>query len=163
MLYKLHGSADWYFTDGGRVTYSDSPSTIKDEDIAIIFGTSYKLQYVDPFLFLAYELRRWTLDSARIIVCVGYGFNDEHINGILQQSLRQDQKRKLLAVVGPVDDMTACNEKNRISQQLDTSEDQIVVSATGAKDFLENQLTIASLADLFPAEEELFPELQDSP
>ena len=80
--------------DDGKVTYSDSPTTIDDDDTALIFGTSYKLQYVDPFLFLAYELRRWSLDAARLIVCVGYGFNDDHINGILQQSLRQNRQRK---------------------------------------------------------------------
>ena len=62
LLYKLHGSLDWEFKDG-QVQYSDSPSTIEADDIALIFGTSYKLQYVDPFLFLVYELRRWTLDA----------------------------------------------------------------------------------------------------
>lgn len=162
MLYKLHGSLDWTI-DNGKVRYLDSPSSIASEKGALIFGTSYKLQYVDPFLFLAYELRRWTLDSARVIICVGYGFNDEHINGILQQSLRQDRKRRLLAVVGPVDDTTACNEKNRISEQLDTGKDQIVVKPIGAKDFLENHLTKDSLSDLFPDEEDLFEELQDAP
>ena len=161
MLYKLHGSADWYFTDGGRVAYSDSPSTIKDEAVAIIFGTSYKLQYVDPFLFLAYELRRWTLDSARIIICVGYGFNDDHINGILQQSLRQEKARMLLAVVGG--DTATASEKKRVSEQLKTREDQIQVRAIGAKAFLENDLTLDSLSKLFPVEEDLFSELQDSP
>lgn len=75
MLYKLHGSVDWYFKDG-RVKWTDVPSSIKPEDIALIFGTSYKLQYVDPFLYHAYELRRWTLEAARIIVCIGYGFRD---------------------------------------------------------------------------------------
>ena len=162
MLYKLHGSVDWSM-ENGKVRFLDSTSGIADENSALIFGTAYKLQYVDPFLFLAYELRRWTLDSARVMICVGYGFNDDHINGILQQSLRQDRTRKLLAVVGPGDGAaTACDEQNRISQQLDTSKDQIVVSATGAKDFLEKQLTIASLAGLFPAEDDLFPELQDA-
>ena len=166
ILYKLHGSLDWII-DNGKVRYLDSPSSIPSEKGALIFGTSYKLQYVDPFLFLAYELRRWTLDSARAIICVGYGFNDDHINGILQQSLRQslrqNETRKLLAVVGPGDDTTASNEKNRISQQLAADKDQIVVKAIGAKDFLENHLTRDSLAGLFPAEEELFPELQDAP
>ena len=167
ILYKLHGSVDWYFDKDSRVTYSDSPSTIKDEEVALIFGTSYKLQYVDPFLFLAYELRRWTLDSARVIVCVGYGFNDDHINGILQQSLRQnhqqslhqDQVRKLLAVIGPGDDSTAADAKKLISNQLATREDQIVVKACGAKEFLDSALTIAELSKLFPEEEELIPEL----
>ena len=146
LLYKLHGSVDWNFDEDGRVTYSDTPSTIRDEEVALIFGTSYKLQYVDPFLFLAYELRRWTLDAARVIVCIGYGFNDDHINGILQQSLRQnhqqplrqDQARKLLAVIGPGDDSTAADAKEHICKQLAARTDQIVVKTCGAKEFLDS-------------------------
>ena len=160
LLYKLHGSMDWYFDEGGRVTYSDSPSTIRDEEMALIFGTSYKLQYVDPFLFLAYELRRWTLDAARIIVCVGYGFNDDHINGILQQALRQDRGRKLLAVIGPEDNTTAAEK--RVSDQLAAQEDQIIAKACGAKEFLDNVLTIDALSELFPDEEALISELPNS-
>ena len=146
MLYKLHGSADWYFNDDDRVAYSDSPSTIEDDDVAMIFGTSYKLQYVDPFLYLAYELRRWTLDSARVIVCVGYGFNDEHINGILQQALRQNRNRKLLAVVGPGNESTTTNKKKHISKLLKVTECQIEAQACGAEEFLGSGLTIASLS-----------------
>ncbi len=160
LLYKLHGSMDWYFNEEDRVTYSDSPSTIRDEKIALIFGTSYKLQYVDPFLFLAYELRRWTLDAARVIVCVGYGFNDDHINGILQQALRQDRTRKLLAVVGPNNDVAVAEK--RISAQLGAQEGQIIAKACGAKEFLDNALTIVSLSELFPDEEDLISELPDS-
>ena len=162
LLYKLHGSADWSFAEDGKVRYYDSPSAIKDKDIAIIFGTSYKLQYFDPFLFLAYELRRWTLDAARIIVCVGYGFNDHHINGILQQSLRQDKERKLLAVIGPSNESTITDEKNRISKLLKAKKEQVEIRACGAKKFLDSGLTIASLSKLFPSEEDLFPESPDS-
>ena len=155
LLYKLHGSLDWYFKDG-QVQYSDSTSTIKDDDVALIFGTSYKLQYVDPFLFLAYELRRWTLDAARIIVCIGYGFTDDHINGILGQALRQNCERKLLAVTGLGD---GCAEKKRIIERLEVLEAQVIVKASGAKEFLQNDLTIVALAKLFPAETDLIPEV----
>ena len=163
LLYKLHGSTDWHFTNNGMVTYSDSTSSITDEDVALIFGTSYKLQYVDPFLFLAYELRRWTLDSARVIVCVGYGFNDDHINGILKQSLRQNWQRKLLAVVGPSSETTVNDKKKHVSEILKAKEDQIEIRPYGAKEFLGNRLTIGSLADLFPSGTNLIPELPDSP
>ena len=44
-LYKLHGSIDWEKTDTGDVIESEKVSY---EDVAIIFGTSYKLQYIDP-------------------------------------------------------------------------------------------------------------------
>lgn len=157
LLYKLHGSLDWYFKDG-QVQYSDSPSTITDESIALIFGTSYKLQYIDPFLFFAYELRRWTLDTARIIVCVGYGFNDDHINGILQQALHHKSKRKLLAVVGPSNEASVTGEEERIRNLLEAKKDQIKVQTCGAKKFLNDHLTIASLSELLPPEENLFPE-----
>ena len=162
LLYKLHGSTDWHFTDDGKVTYTDSPATIDDDDTALIFGTSYKLQYVDPFLFFAYELRRWSLDDARLIVCVGYGFNDDHINGILQQSLRQNKQRKLLAVVGPLDNSNLAAKKIKISDQLKAAEEQIVANTSGAKDYLCSGLNIRSLVDLFPPEEDLIPELPDS-
>ena len=162
LLYKLHGSTDWHFTSNDRVTYSDSTSSITDEDVALIFGTSYKLQYVDPFLFLAYELRRWTLDAARVIVCVGYGFSDDHINGILRQALRQNCERKLLAVTGPKNDLSAISIKERIVNELKVEDNQIVTKTCGAKKFLESDLTIASLADLFPQEADLIPELTDA-
>ena len=154
LLYKLHGSLDWYFNKDAQVQYSDSTSTIEAADIALIFGTSYKLQYVDPFLFLVYELRRWTLD-ARAIVCIGYGFNDEHINGILRQSLTQNGARRLLAVTGRVDESVA---KKRIVDQLRVPEIQVVVRSCGAKEFLKDGLTIDALSELFPSESDLMPE-----
>ena len=157
-LYKLHGSLDWYSKDG-QVRYSDSTSAIRDNEIALIFGTSYKLTYLDPFLFFMYELRRWTLDDARIIVCVGYGFSDEHINGILGQALRQDCERRLLAVTGPGD---PCAAKARIVTRLEVQEAQVLVRASKASEFLEEELTIASLAKHFPIESDLILEVQES-
>ena len=162
LLYKLHGSTDWCFTDDGTVTYFDTTSNISNEKIALIFGTSYKLQYVDPFLFLAYEFRRWTLDAARIIVCVGYGFNDDHINGILQQSLRQNRDRKLLAIVGHSDNDTIFNTEQHIAELLKASRNQIIVRKWNAKDFFNEKLDINFLSNLFPAETTLLPELSDA-
>lgn len=161
ILYKLHGSTDWKFTEVGGVTYVDAASRIRDEEVAIIFGTAYKLQYVDPFLFLAYELRRWTMDVARVVVCVGYGFYDEHINGILGQSLRRDTARRLLAVTSPKDDEGARRERERIANSLDVTDNQVVVQACGAKEFLEHRLTIGMLSEMFPEEEDLIRELPD--
>lgn len=154
LLYKLHGSLDWGFQEAGRVKYYDSPSTIKDDQVALIFGTSYKLQYVDPFLYLAYELRRWTLDAVRVIVCIGYGFNDDHINRILEQSLRQNRRRKLLAVVRRGDEAIVASEKRRILNQLNAEGDQVEIRACGAKNFLDSGLCIESLARVFPDDDE---------
>lgn len=159
LLYKLHGSTDWKITDKGEVQYLDSPGTIKEHEVAMIFGVSYKLQYVDPFLFLAYELRRWTLGEAKMIVTIGYGFGDEHINGILGQALRQDSSRRLLAVVGPGGEDRENVWNSRINEVLSGSEGQIVTVGQSARVFLSNTLTVDYLASHFPLEEDLIPEV----
>ena len=162
-LYKLHGSLDWYFEEDGTVSYSDSPSMIADEKLALIFGTSYKLQYIDPFLFLAYQLRRWTLDAARLVVTIGYGFMDEHINGILGQALRHDSRRRLLAVVALQDEDRVQEMIGLIVKRLNRNveSEQVHVNTSGARHFLGQQFSVEKLADLFPEEEDLIEELGD--
>jgi hypothetical protein len=167
LLYKLHGSIDWTYDAEKSLTYVDGFSHIAPDDIAIIFGTTYKLQYVDPFLFFAYELRRYTLDFAKLIVAVGYGFADQHINGILSQSLNRDPKRRLLSVSlikGEDDDDKQRKEKERlvwIQQQLNlNNENQVSIHNMGGKDFLSTGLTLQLLGELFPGEDEnLFEEI----
>jgi hypothetical protein len=94
-LYKLHGSITWYRDrqEGNILKLSAKPHPEPD----LIFGTDYKMQYIDPYLFYAYELRRYSLE-AKIILAIGYSFRDEHINGIITQALRHDRSRVLLAV-----------------------------------------------------------------
>lgn len=160
-LYKLHGSVDWYFDRNSSVKFSDAPSTISKDSVAIIFGSTFKLQYIDPFLYLAFELRRWTLDSVRIIVCVGYGFNDKHINGILKQSLRHDDKRIVVAVVGNSGTSSQSETTEFIANQLESETDRIRVVRQGASEFFESTLSIQFLAQFVPEDIDEFEELRD--
>jgi hypothetical protein len=158
-LYKLHGSIDWRREpETGKLTYSDSSSTIKIEESSLIFGTAYKLQYVDPFLFLVYQLRRWSLE-ARLILVVGYGFRDEHINGILCQALRANAGKQLLAVMwdgSSVGDGAVQDFKHFVTKELGLESDkQVNIIVSSAKDFLGEQLSLATVSQFFPPEEEL--------
>lgn len=161
-LYKLHGSIDWFFdrSAGGRLAYRDNVSSIPLDDSALIFGTSYKLQYTDPFLFLAYEFRRWTLE-ARMVLVVGYGFADAHINEILRQALDGDAT-KVLVVVSPgvsEDEVALRREEREIGAMLGLRENrQVVRVACGAKEFLE-AVTIEDLAEHIGEPEEGFSEI----
>jgi hypothetical protein len=94
-LYKLHGSIDWYRDKdhGNILKLSAAPHASPD----LIFGTDYKMQYIDPYLFYAYELRRYSLES-RVILAIGYSFRDQHINGIIAQALQNNPDRVLVAV-----------------------------------------------------------------
>jgi len=155
-LYKLHGSIDWQRNVDGTTIYLDNYPKIKIGQLAIIFGTNYKLQYLDPFLFFAYEFRRWSLES-RLVVAVGYGFGDEHINGILGQALMLSRERKLLAIA-------PCNieeKRQEIASALKIQKsEQIVVWNYSAKEFFSTQFNVDRLQELFPVEENLFGEFQ---
>lgn len=141
-LYKLHGSIDWIRGPAGELIEYDN---LQDhEENEIIFGTAYKMQYADPFLFFAYEFRRRTLTDAKIVFCVGYSFSDDHINKILQQAIKADAKRKIVSVAPCRDEN---QEKARICSKLKIEDDhmeQIIVLDNAAKDFFDN-LTLESV------------------
>ncbi|MHB8655705.1 MAG: SIR2 family protein [Terriglobia bacterium] len=167
-LYKLHGSIDWTRDPAtGKITYSDSTSIIKVDDGVLIFGTTYKLQYVDPFLFLVYQLRRLSLD-AKLLLVVGYGFGDEHINGILAQALRGSTSKRLLAVtslgnLGDSEPAAKRNFRQYVSKQLELEniEDQrLVIQFSRAKEFLAETLTLAEMSKHFPPEEPIFEDVK---
>jgi len=141
-LYKIHGSIDWELTEN-EVTERDG----NIDRLAIIFGTSYKLQYIDPFLFLFYEFRRQTLESAtKFIVCIGYSFNDEHINGILNQALIKDNSKKIISIrpfdCCPITLEEINNEKEYICKKLKLcNSENVCIENYSANKFLEYQLS----------------------
>jgi len=168
-LYKLHGSIDWYRDCGtGKLTFSDSTSKIRVDEGELIFGTSYKLQYVDPFLFIVYQLRRLSLE-AKLIIVVGYGFGDEHINGILQQALRGGRDKRLVAVTWFGDHIAeeerqeyAKRFRSFIAKQLGLeaeNDPRLLLQVSSAKKFLGEELTLSAMTSHFPVEESLFEEV----
>lgn len=145
-LYKLHGSIDWERnTETGEVSFKDEISRIRTPDL--IFGDIYKLQYVDPYLFQFYELRRHSL-QAKLIIIIGYSFADEHINEILSQSLKQDITRKILIISPDAIKETVKKILNPINQN------QIDLRNISAKDFFENKIKLINFDKLFSEETE---------
>ena len=159
-LYKLHGSMDWTY-DVGQLTYHDEVSAIGER--AIIFGTSYKLEYRDPFLFLTYEFRRWTLEC-QLIVVIGYGFGDEHINMIIQQALSNNEDRVLLAVGPAAHNSQPEQRRQEIGAAIDHCNlEQIKVSLNSAKEFLSTHGSKEFLREYLPDEDRaLFAEVTES-
>ncbi|UTC64964.1 SIR2 family protein [Treponema sp. OMZ 788] len=132
-LYKLHGSIDWKKTNTGEVEESGK---ILPEETAIIFGTAYKLQYLDPFLFLVNVFRKKTLDNnTKTIFCIGYSFNDEHINGIIAQALKKDKNKRIISI-SPVKDEES--EKKRIEKRNKDIAGRITFIPETAKSWLES-------------------------
>ncbi len=145
-LYKMHGSINWKRDKEGFLTYSDEISQIDNPDL--IFGTNYKLQYVDPYLFYAYEFRKYSLE-AKLIITIGYGYFDEHINGIIGQALNQkESKAKLISVLYKENQNN--NLRDEILKRVGlTNENQLEVLNQKASDFLKNSLNLEYLSNFF--------------
>ena len=124
-LYKLHGSIDWKRDENKGNILREVEAIPETPDL--IFGTNYKMQYIDPYLFYAHEFRKYSLES-KVILAIGYSFRDAHINGILRQSLQNNRDRKIV-IVSP--------DANEIVERFSQLKKQIIPCKEKAKDFLD--------------------------
>ena len=149
-LYKMHGSLDWRRDAQKNLTFEDSPAPPDEfEELEMIFGTDYKLSYIDPYLYFVYSFRKFTLE-AKLLICMGYGFSDEHINGILRQAMQQDTEKLLLAVTYTAEDNGGKKEAEKVARLLDIPSDRIRVECRGAKAFLKETLSKQYIESLAP-------------
>jgi hypothetical protein len=81
-IVKLHGSLDWQKIDDD-VVIGGRPREARPYEPGIIFGAGNKLRYYGPFLalFQAFVER---VRRSRVIITIGYGFRDEHVNDVIR-------------------------------------------------------------------------------
>jgi len=149
LLYKLHGSIDWK-RDGGQYLYRvEQIQNVEPSGMEIIFGRDFKLEAGDPYLFYAYEFRRCCL-FAKVIVTVGYGFFDDHINKILAQALRDDAERRLLIVGRCATKKEMTQKQKEVASRLKVKDGRVVPLKGSAKSFLENPKITQIILDHMP-------------
>ncbi len=142
MLYKLHGSINWKREESTKQLLSfEQIENVEYDKMEVIFGKDFKLDAADPYLFYAYEFRRYTLMSS-LIVIIGYGFSDTHINKMLAQGLRHNSDRRLLVIQKPNSNMEKDNKDNveeisRLLELVENEKNQVKVHSETAKNFLE--------------------------
>ena len=145
-LYKLHGSVDWR-KEGEKLVSYDSPKQCEDAgNYQLIFGTANKMRSAGPYLFLLSAFRDSAFD-AKLIVTVGYSFQDGHINSILTHAFSKGDT-KLLNVswhANPDNQDAVRKEKKKVASVLRIDEKFVDVCLTGAKAFMERELTKESL------------------
>lgn len=145
-LYKLHGSVDWKRDNlTQKLTFSNAETNSPDW----IFGTQYKMQYIDPYLFLFSEFRR-KIFEAKIIVCIGYSFFDEHINGVINDALRDNKERKILSISHNLDLDEIAKRPNideRILEQIKP------IKGKKAREFLSKDLSRSFFEEYFEIED----------
>jgi SIR2-like domain len=149
-LYKLHGSINWKRDSQSKELFSvEQTEGIEPEDMEVIFGRDFKLEAADPYLFYAYEFRRFTLVT-RLIVSIGYGFGDGHINKMLAQSLKGDAERRLLVIAHCPNAEATKKMQVEITQRLQVIEEQVVVHLGSAREYLETSNLKDELLSVIP-------------
>ena len=157
VLYKLHGSINWKRNTTTKELFSvEQIESVDADKMEIIFGREFKLEAADPYLFFAYKFRDLSLGT-KLIVTLGYGFGDGHINKMLTQSLRGDAERRLLVVQRCTTDECQAKRDEVISfLELDQArKDQVVVHSGSAKEFLETPKLAELLVSFIPPSEDV--------
>jgi hypothetical protein len=150
-LYKMHGSINWKRDEADniiRIAYTGS--NIPADEMPIIFGKDFKLEADDPYLFYAYEFRRCTLD-AKLILTIGYGFGDAHINKMLRQALRRQPELRL-AVVGKTNEKECDTKAKALGEKLRVDAARLTIIPGSGRDMLERADIGQFVVGLLPAE-----------
>lgn len=150
-LYKMHGSINWKRDEAEDLICVGHSGNIRPDQMQVIFGRDFKLEAADPYLFYAFEFRRCSLD-ARLIVVVGYGFGDEHINKMLIQAIRSEPKKRLLVIGNTADENRATQREEEIAKRLEVSSDAVTVLTGTAKEFLGRADIVDAVTNAIPAE-----------
>jgi hypothetical protein len=135
-LFKLHGSLDWVEDEEHGLCALRYPAHKAADDLEgmrrplLIFGTHHKLSPREPFLSLAYQFSQRVLDTSMLVV-IGYGFADDHVNEIVIQGLRRNPRLQMV-VVAP-DFPVFLHEHPQLSQNP-----RVQLLASTARDALNN-------------------------
>lgn len=91
-VWKVHGSLDWFRSAGQKVVAAHSCHATPDGYTPLMVTPGidkYRLTHMDPFRSIV-QCADDALESARSYVCIGYGFNDSHIQEKLIQRCDAD-------------------------------------------------------------------------
>lgn len=97
-LYKIHGSVDWIRTEQGIIQKRISDSQKGEPVIIYPSSTKYQTSYESPYLDMMASFLEAVQKPKTAILCLGFGFNDKHINNAITMALRTNPE--LLLMIG---------------------------------------------------------------
>ncbi|MEE4251664.1 MAG: SIR2 family protein [Alcanivoracaceae bacterium] len=96
-LYKIHGSVDWVRSAQG--VQKRSALSAEDGESVFIYPSSSKYQnsYDSPYLDMMAAFLDALQKPKTALLCVGFGFNDKHINNAITMALRTNPELMVMA------------------------------------------------------------------
>lgn len=114
-IWKVHGSLDWFFTDDGEIESYPLSTKIPPNHSPMIIPPGkdkYNKTHSEPYRTIIAQADTAFLRAGSYL-CIGYGFNDEHIQPKLLNEIRQGK-----AVVVLVKKMTDACRKYIIDSEI---------------------------------------------
>lgn len=156
---KLHGSLNWHAVEAGLFPVEERPiSESGDGEAMLIYPTPAKqnASFAAPYSDIFREFQTKVVQEQSVLVTIGYGFGDEHVNNIIYQALTIPTFR-LVVFAKPEIDSTTSNEHVKMLQELKdprvwivgTENSNATWKAHYFKEFVED---IMPAGDLDPAE-----------
>lgn len=93
-IWKVHGSLNWYRAPDGTTYYLPSVVSPPEDHTSVIVAPGidkYRRTHEEPFrtIIAGADL---AMDDAVSFLCIGYGFNDEHIQPKLLEKCKREEK-----------------------------------------------------------------------
>jgi hypothetical protein len=133
-LHKLHGSINWEIDIiTGEVVIN---SETKDPLMVYPRDAKYEDSYEQPFFeMMARFQRSLRQNNDTLLICIGYSFNDKHINSAIEEALNQNPGFRL-AVIDP--GINSGNSKMLELKSHAMNSNRILMVAETFADFADN-------------------------
>jgi len=128
-LHKLHGSINWE-----RNKETDNVIVNNETEEALMVyprDAKYEDSYEQPFFeMMARFQRNLRLNDDTLLVCIGYSFNDKHINAAIEEALNQNPGFRLAIIDPGFDNPNASKSLKTIKANALKTERILMVSET---------------------------------
>lgn len=128
-LHKLHGSINWERNkETGDVIVNN-----ETEEALMVYPreAKYEDSYEQPFFeMMARFQRNLRLNDDTLLVCIGYSFNDKHINAAIEEALNQNPGFRLAIIDPGFDNPNASRSLKTIKENALKTERILMVSET---------------------------------
>lgn len=113
-LYKVHGSIDWVRTTAGVYKQTGADQTSGEPVFIYPSSTKYQSSYDSPYLDMMAAFLEAVQKPKTALLCIGFGFNDKHLNNAITMALRTNSEIMVMAATkDPFNPQSAFNPEIR--------------------------------------------------
>lgn len=133
-MHKLHGSVNWE-RNGDKIIIKENPNFPL---MVYPREAKYEDSYDQPFFeMMARFQRNLRINNDTLLLCIGYSFNDKHINSAIEEALNQNPSFRL-AIIDPGFDGEKTSESLNNIKNFALQTERILLVSETFSDFADN-------------------------